>query len=192
MGYKPKTEAARQYAEKLKDPRWRARRLEILERDGHACRGCGAHDPLPPEPEEDGYVEEDLDPPEPVRLEVHHKYYEWGKDPWDYPNNALITLCEMCHDTETAYQKEAAQKFLRVVQTRFLSKDIFKLTHAFERMSIPFRDSAKAARLLTWALTEPRIMHSLAHAYENRNTEPKPTSAFIDDLMETLQDYMHG
>lgn len=30
-------------------------------------------------------------------LNIHHKYYIEGKKPWEYSNNALITLCEDCH-----------------------------------------------------------------------------------------------
>ncbi len=30
-------------------------------------------------------------------LHVHHKYYVKGKLPWEYPNEALVTLCETCH-----------------------------------------------------------------------------------------------
>ncbi len=30
-------------------------------------------------------------------LNVHHNYYIQGKKPWDYPNSALVTLCEDCH-----------------------------------------------------------------------------------------------
>lgn len=30
-------------------------------------------------------------------LNIHHKYYVWGNNPWNYPNDALITLCEDCH-----------------------------------------------------------------------------------------------
>ena len=29
------------YLEKLKDPRWQKKRLEILERDGWKCMACG-------------------------------------------------------------------------------------------------------------------------------------------------------
>ncbi|MGX7688631.1 hypothetical protein ACWA1C_15810 [Flectobacillus roseus] len=31
-------------------------------------------------------------------LHVHHKYYQMGKLPWDYPDEALITLCWRCHE----------------------------------------------------------------------------------------------
>ena len=30
-------------------------------------------------------------------LNIHHKYYVQGKAPWDYPDNALETLCIDCH-----------------------------------------------------------------------------------------------
>jgi len=31
-------------------------------------------------------------------LHVHHKYYQLNKNPWDYPNEALTTLCWQCHE----------------------------------------------------------------------------------------------
>jgi hypothetical protein len=31
-------------------------------------------------------------------LHVHHNYYQLGKDPWEYPNDALTTFCWVCHE----------------------------------------------------------------------------------------------
>ena len=31
-------------------------------------------------------------------LHVHHKYYQIGNSPWEYHNDALITLCWDCHE----------------------------------------------------------------------------------------------
>ena len=31
-------------------------------------------------------------------LHIHHKYYQKEKLPWQYPNDALITLCWECHE----------------------------------------------------------------------------------------------
>ena len=64
------------YAEKLKDPRWQRKRLEIMQRDDFTCTQC--------------YESKDT-------LHVHHHYYEKGAEPWNYPNEALTTLCESCH-----------------------------------------------------------------------------------------------
>jgi hypothetical protein len=64
------------YSEKLKDPRWQRKRLEIMERDGFACQECGD---------------------EKSTLAVHHAYYVSKREPWEYPNWSLSTLCDNCH-----------------------------------------------------------------------------------------------
>lgn len=67
------------YAEKLLDPRWQKRKGEILLRDNHKCRSCGATH---------------------ITLHAHHIFYVEDTDPWDYSDDALITYCEVCHNTE--------------------------------------------------------------------------------------------
>lgn len=64
------------YYAKLRDPRWQRKRLEILSRDSFTCVACGDKD---------------------NELHVHHGYYEPGKDPWDYADHTLHSLCESCH-----------------------------------------------------------------------------------------------
>ena len=64
------------YSEKLKDPRWQKKRLKIMNRDKFTCKLC-----------------EDVK----TTLNVHHKEYIKDNDPWDYPDNLLITLCMDCH-----------------------------------------------------------------------------------------------
>ena len=63
------------YSEKLKDPRWQKKRLEILERDEFTCHDCNATNKT---------------------LHVHHCHYE-KCDPWDARNDVLLTLCDNCH-----------------------------------------------------------------------------------------------
>jgi hypothetical protein len=64
------------YAEKLKDPRWQKKRLEILNRDHWTCKYCGEKERT---------------------LHVHHLFYFKDKDPWEVNNGFLVTLCEGCH-----------------------------------------------------------------------------------------------
>ena len=64
------------YLEKLKDPRWQKKRLEILERDNWTCKACGETEKT---------------------LHVHHIFYFPKKEPWEIENGFLITLCENCH-----------------------------------------------------------------------------------------------
>jgi hypothetical protein len=42
-------------------------------------------------------------------LHVHHNYYQAGKNPWEYPNNALTTFCWVCHER---FHKESKVPFL--------------------------------------------------------------------------------
>lgn len=65
------------YSEKLKDPRWQKKRLEILNRDEFKCRVCNDATST---------------------LHVHHKYYKPDTAPWDYPDITYLALCETCHD----------------------------------------------------------------------------------------------
>lgn len=65
------------YSEKLLNPRWQKKRLEILQRDKWSCQIC-------------------LDKSN--TLHVHHLVYHGGLDPWDYEDKDLLTLCDAHHD----------------------------------------------------------------------------------------------
>lgn len=58
--------------------------MEIFSRDEWACKKCGDAQST---------------------LHVHHNYYRRGLDPWEYPPEALVTLCESCHELETELAK---------------------------------------------------------------------------------------
>lgn len=49
-----------------------------MERDDFTCRYCRSKDST---------------------LNVHHKIYRKGKDPWDYEDEVFSTLCEQCHES---------------------------------------------------------------------------------------------
>ena len=70
------------YVEMLLTERWKHKREQILERDQCKCRNCGCN----------------------KNLQVHHRQYHRDpktglkREPWDYDNQYLVTLCEKCHD----------------------------------------------------------------------------------------------
>ena len=80
------------YSEKLKDPRWQKKRLEILNRDNWMCQAC--------------YSTTNT-------LHVHHLDYEQGIEPWEYPEYYLQTLCEECHSEYENKKKEIESAFLK-------------------------------------------------------------------------------
>jgi uncharacterized CHY-type Zn-finger protein len=67
---------AKSYSDKLRDPCWQKKRLQVLSRDDWTCKLCGDSE---------------------TTLNVHHKEYVSGLNPWDYSNKQLVTLCEDCH-----------------------------------------------------------------------------------------------
>ncbi len=70
------------YWQKLQDPRWQKKRLEIMERDQFQCQCCN-----------------DSSSP----LHVHHFCYFSGFEPWDYGNWNFLTLCESCHKRQSTF-----------------------------------------------------------------------------------------
>ena len=80
------------YSEKLKHPKWQKKRLQILDRDQFTCKLC-----------------KDTE----TTLHIHHKYYEDGCAPWEYPNTALVTLCEHCHK-EVEDHKNSIEDFSEI------------------------------------------------------------------------------
>lgn len=67
------------YRQKLLDPRWQRKRLEVLQRADFECECCGDNRST---------------------LHVHHRRYIKGRDPWDYESDDLFSLCEACHGDE--------------------------------------------------------------------------------------------
>lgn len=70
---------SKSYSEKLKDPRWQRRRLEIMQRDDFRCVLCASTTKT---------------------LHVHHSNGYRNIEPWEYGDNELKTLCEDCHEVE--------------------------------------------------------------------------------------------
>lgn len=78
--YKKGFHSKKSYEELLQTKEWKEKRDSIIKRDNYKCVFCGS----------------------PYNLQVHHKYYSKYPnnrfvDPWNYPDDALITLCDNCH-----------------------------------------------------------------------------------------------
>ena len=82
------------YEEKLKDPRWQKKRLEVLDRQDFTCQGCDNKRNT---------------------LHVHHLKYLTGLDPWEYEDKYLAVLCSKCHDFLHKYD-------LRLYHLRILAR----------------------------------------------------------------------
>lgn len=91
-----------EYGELLKHPKWQRRRLEIMLRADFKCEHC--------------YADE-------RQLHVHHKKYVAFRKPWEYADDELVCLCEVCHSIEhdpyaalaTAARELTPEKFERLL-----------------------------------------------------------------------------
>jgi 5-methylcytosine-specific restriction endonuclease McrA len=68
------------YAEKLKDPRWQKKRLEVMQRAGFKCESCNCENET---------------------LHIHHLIYSRTGNPWAVENRWLECLCSTCHAART-------------------------------------------------------------------------------------------
>jgi len=96
------------YSEKLKDPRWQKKRLEIMGRDEFTCKICNDTNST---------------------LHVHHISYEYGVDPWDYEDNNYKTLCFDCHKDEE-FCKPYVKAGIRLLEENgYTNSQLFQLLH---------------------------------------------------------------
>ena len=96
------------YKEKLRDPRWQKKRLEIFSRDDWACCYCHRKDST---------------------LQVHHLIYA-KRDPWDYPNHIYQTLCESCHSE----RQELTDKIVDAIRLALKNVPTERLSDAAKRL----------------------------------------------------------
>ena len=73
------------YSDKLRLPKWQRKRLEILSRDNFICCNCSDNE---------------------TELQVHHKEYKNGCEPWEYDNSNFETLCKDCHTIIEIFRKQ--------------------------------------------------------------------------------------
>lgn len=100
------------YSQKLKDPRWQKKRLEILQRDSFSCQNCGETTKT---------------------LHVHHRVYN-GCDPWSINNECLLSLCEDCHKIFEIVTPEAIKNINSILKKRFYPNQIMLFAHLLESL----------------------------------------------------------
>lgn len=145
-----KQKARSEYAQKLRDPRWQKMRLKVMERDEFTCQHCFDTEST---------------------LNVHHKDYERGKDPWDYPEDWLETLCENCHQEETEFRAGEEKSLLNILRVKGYSfselNEILTAFHDGPKLYGPLLSA------ICWAITDERqISNIYDHCREHFREKP--------------------
>ena len=131
------------YAEKLRDPRWQKLRLQVFERDGWCCQNCGSSKKT---------------------LCVHHRVYLQQKDPWEYPVELLIALCDDCHTEETEQMARQLDSLSYICKLRLLSPQVCELACAL--LVSKFQDTEdNVINMLCWILRDEKMQQELIPRY---------------------------
>lgn len=95
-----------------KTAQWQKKRFEILKRDNFVCRCCGSD----------------------FNLQIHHLYYQPKLKVWEYDNEALVTVCDQCHESLTF----DLPKIAGIIAFNLLSKkiDLLKLNSIIEEVRL--------------------------------------------------------
>lgn len=132
------------YADKLKDPRWQKKRLEVFERDEWRCQSC-----------------QDTE----TTLCVHHLRYISGHDPWDYPNELLITLCETCHSEEHEWMPETIGTLADTIKDKgFLSDGVLNIARGFWFLELKYPQDVVSS-IIEHALASEDVFEEMANHY---------------------------
>ena len=127
------------YLEKLKDPRWQKKRLEIMQRDGFMCRVCWDDEST---------------------LNVHHYFYKHGIEPWEYENDDLITLCESCHNAEKDERKNYEKNLIKILKHRgMLANEVHDLMIILNSTPLKLHCELDISVLKWWLMDEKNIKH---------------------------------
>jgi hypothetical protein len=133
------------YSDKLKDPRWQKKRLEILERDNWTCQWC-----------------QDTQ----NTLHVHHMKY--NGDPWDADSDHLITLCYSCHESIDSGFNEAGQKLINAFKSKaFAAEHLLKLAKAVESGQLRGLPYEPTTDIISFLFSDIDSFHLLSIRFNN-------------------------
>lgn len=143
------------YSEKLRDPRWQKKRLEVMQRDQFTCQRCSNNEST---------------------LNVHHKYYKAGADPWEYELDSLVTLCESCHEFEAAAMSSAGERLKEaLIAGGFLGDDSFAIARGLANWKPQLHREVDAS-MIEFALSDPAMCASIHDAYFEHLDESRRTN----------------
>ena len=115
------------YAQKRRDVRWKRRRDDLLRQRNYTCCECD-------QPLTTGTMD----------LQVHHVVYISGLDPWDYPDELLLVVCDQHHQERAALEQAIYVEVGKHLATRDIPELQRQPVYAF------FEDDPLLAHLPGW------------------------------------------
>jgi len=139
------------YSKKLQNPNWQKKRLEILSRDNFKCISCGSTD---------------------KELHVHHRWYQFGKEIWDYPDACFETLCHECHEYIEHCIKDSTSDFQVMIRKTILDQDdyscILNLINSISYDSHYANYNPMQISDAIWYITEHKVIDQIIEIRSNK------------------------
>jgi len=133
------------YSDKLKDPRWQKKRLEIMQLRGFKCEKCGSED---------------------KELHVHHRCYINGREVWEYDNDIFQLLCHDCHQKEHDKKNKIQEVRVEVIPDKY--KEIIELISEGEKNDSDYiSDLVTIMTLLSHDKNDESVLNVFAYALNN-------------------------
>lgn len=102
-------------------------------------------------------------------LQVHHLFYEPGKNLWEYADGDLLVLCRECHQ-----ELHSQLKMFRKITFRYLTPRMFQLVNAALRSGLTKYDPLTYCHALCEFTENKRLIENHARAwYETKQTEKR-------------------
>lgn len=107
------------YSDRLKNPRWTTKSARLKSEADYICNDCRHQFPE-------------------KKLNTHHCWYEYGKEPWDYPDDCFLVLCKDCHGVRQKVQNSALvvlgmySRLLTVEELKLLTMELVAKRQDFE------------------------------------------------------------
>ena len=150
------------YSDKLKDPRWQRKRLEILERDQFKCRHCRSAEKT---------------------LHVHHRIYRKGKMPWDYEDQVFVSLCEECH---TEAEKTKEELLLLIGRSRHGDRALINIAKAIKEDPVGITFFGWAATSLAHAVGQQIAIMNDDGSDDTRSICTQEMNEYITEAIDCL------
>lgn len=133
------------YLQKLKDPRWQKKRLQIFERDNWTCQKYGNKNKT---------------------LAIHHRLYLNNREPWDYSDDLLITLFVECHELEQINLTNTEKNIVEILKIKFLAEGINELCCGLYKLEL-FDIESTVGAAYGYAFSNKTIQRNLLKTYNN-------------------------
>jgi len=141
------------YSQKLNDPRWQKKRLEIMQRDQWKCTMC----------KDEGQT-----------LHIHHINYSTGSEPWECGDEDVATLCRKCHreiECSIRLLRNAVVKFRSGIDSFRMSLAISAVLSSFQKWPLNEDENLVFEVLLAASKMESKRMDSIAVTGEKMTPE---------------------